>query len=414
MRALIVSSTVCYPPSAGNRIRMLNLMVRLARRHEVTFLCRGGADAAEELQCREHLAGHGIDTVVVNDPVPPKSGVRFGLQLAANLLSPLPYSATLHDSEPLRHAVLEQASRRKVDLIQFEWFAHARGIRKATGIPTVVSAHDVVSVLWQRHWETEANPFKRLYIRQQWRKFERLEQQVYGEISRLVAASPVDAALFRSRYGVDHVEVIDNGVDLDYFGSVQAERVPNQILFLGTLESRPNLDGIRWFLAEVFPRLRAAEPTAELCIVGRKPPEWLQQQARSLPGVKLQGDVADVRPFLGRCGVMVVPLRIGGGSRIKILEALATGMPVVSTRVGAEGLALHAGEHYVAADMPDTLADALAAAIRDPHAVQAQAARGRQVVRQHYDWDNLADQLGEVWESCAARRERPQTTQASV
>src|SRR5206468_1499634 len=149
-----------------------------------------------------------------------------------------------------------------------------------------------------------------------------------------------------------------------------------------------------------FPRVLAEEPTARLCVVGRHPSAGLAQRVRQTPGVELHADVADVRPFLGRCGVMAVPLRIGGGSRLKILEALACGLPVISTAVGGEDLSVKAGRDFVKADAPEEMARELVQAIRAPGPIRAMAEHGRQLVLERYDWDALAGKLEQVWEEC--------------
>src|SRR5262249_22335061 len=151
----------------------------------------------------------------------------------------------------------------------------------------------------------------------------------------------------------------------------------------------------------VFPAVRTAEPDARLVIVGRNPPDWLRRQAALTPHAELHADVADVRPFLHECGVLAVPLRIGGGSRLQVLQALACNTPVVATRVGAEGLCLEAGRHLTVVERPEEMVDALVRAVRDPAPGLAQAERGRQVVLERYDWDVLADRLEEVWLRCA-------------
>lgn len=152
-------------------------------------------------------------------------------------------------------------------------------------------------------------------------------------------------------------------------------------------------------LDNIFPQIRAQEPRATLWIVGRKPPAGLMERIRRTPGVELHADVADVRPFLGTSGVMAVPLRIGGGSRLKILEALACGLPVVSTPIGAEGLLLKPDVDYVQAD-ENALADALLRAIRQPDEMRAMAEHGRQIVLETYDWEVLAKKLEACWEKC--------------
>jgi glycosyltransferase involved in cell wall biosynthesis len=178
---------------------------------------------------------------------------------------------------------------------------------------------------------------------------------------------------------------------------------PNRVLFLGALDWRPNLDAIQILLDDVFPAVRAQAPTARLSIVGRSPPEWLRHRVASLAFADLYADVADVRPYLGDCGVMAVPLRIGGGSRLKILEALASGLPVVSTRIGAEGLHLENGRHLTVVERTEDMAHALVDCIRVPEEARRMAEQGRRLVRDRYDWDVLADKLEKVWESVVGR-----------
>src|SRR5262249_15464805 len=151
----------------------------------------------------------------------------------------------------------------------------------------------------------------------------------------------------------DHVDVVENGIEPQFYASVGGARDPRRLLFLGSLEWRPNLDAITMLLDRVLPAVRAREPATTVSIVGRNPPRALAQRVRETAGVDLHANVPDVRPYLGQSGLMVVPLRIAGGSRLKILEALAIGLPVVSTRIGAEGLRLRAGEHLSVAEDVD-------------------------------------------------------------
>jgi glycosyltransferase involved in cell wall biosynthesis len=396
-----VDEELPYPPTSGKRIRTLNLTLRLARRHRLTYICHRNADADEACRAAQFLADNGVETVVVDRAVPPKSGPRFYLRLAANLLSPLPYSVATHTSRALRQALADEAARQPVDVWHCEWTPYAQALRGIAGGRRVVIAHNVESVIWQRYFETETNPLRRWYIGRQWHKFRRFERRVLGEVECTVAVSPVDARRFREEFGVRRVDVVENGVDTAYFQPQARRREPNRLLFLGSLDWRPNLDGVRLLLDRVFPAVRAAEPSARLCLVGRDPPEGLRRQVAALPGVELHGSVPDVRPYLADCGMLVVPLRIGGGSRLKILEALASGTPVVSTRVGAEGLCLDEGRDLTVVDDIEDLAATLVSAIRNPELLEEQAERGREKVLEHYDWDRLAGRLEQVWLRCA-------------
>jgi glycosyltransferase involved in cell wall biosynthesis len=402
LHVVMVDEELPYPPTSGKRIRTLNLALRLAQRHRLTYVCHRNADAAEARQAADFFAEHGIATHVVKRAVPPKSGPCFYLRLAANLLSSLPYSVATHKGRALRRALAEIARTQHVDVWHCEWTPYAETLCSIASGRRVVMAHNVESLIWQRYYETENNPLRRWYIGRQWRKFQSFERRIFSEVEYAIAVSDADARRLREDFGAARVAVVENGVDTAYFQPQARRRRPGRLLFLGSLDWRPNLDGVRLLLERIFPAVRAAEPSASLCIVGRNPPEWLRRQAAVMSGVELHANVADVRPFLADCSLLVVPLRIGGGSRLKILEALASGTPVVSTRVGAEGLRLQAGQDFTLVEDIDDLTNALITSIRHPEVLQAESERGREKVLEHYDWDRLAEQLEQVWGQCAS------------
>jgi glycosyltransferase involved in cell wall biosynthesis len=401
LRVVLVDEELPYPANSGKRIRTLNLTLRLAKRHRLTYVCHRNQDPDEARRAAAFLAEHGVATVVVERAVPGKSGARFWLRLAGNLLSPLPYSVATHTSRQLRRALARLAAGTPVDLWHCEWTPYAASL-EGMAAPRLVVAHNVESVIWQRYAETERGLLRRWYIRRQWHKWQHYERAALQGVERTVAVSDVDAARLRDEFGVRHIDVVENGVDTDYFRPQMVRREPGRLLFLGSLDWRPNLDGVGLLLDRIFPALRARVPGVRLCLVGRNPPAWLARRAAEEQGVELHANVPDVRPYLAACGQMVVPLRIGGGSRLKILEALACGTPVVSTRIGAEGLCLEAGRDLTVVEGARDLTAALEAAVRSPAAVQQQAERGRQAVLRRYDWDVLADRLDAVWRDVAA------------
>lgn len=401
MKVVIVDGDVSYPATSGKRLRTLNLMLRVARRHQVTYVGRCAADSEEARAAPPFLREHGIEPVLVHDPVPRKAGLAFYGRLAANLLSPLPYSVASHHSAAMRQAIREIAGRQPVDLWQAEWTPYLDLIDADLPGRRLVIAHNVDTLIWQRYYENEHNLPKRVFLQRQWRKFERYEREAFRKADRVVAVSEEDARLVRDLFGQPAVDVVDNGIDRAYFEQAKGQRDPARILFLGALDWRPNLDGVGLLLDKIFPAVLAQEPSARLAIVGRNPPPGLAQRIEQAPGVELHANVADVRPFLAESGVMAVPLRIGGGSRLKILEALACGLPVVSTKVGAEGLHLTPGVDYAQAE-EDALAAALVRAIHAPAEAQAQAEHGRQIVLETYDWEVLSRKLEASWEKCLA------------
>jgi glycosyltransferase involved in cell wall biosynthesis len=397
MHVVIVDEELPYPPNSGKRIRTLNLILPLARRHRITYLCYPSADADETRRAAEFFRSEGIETVQVDRPLPGKAGPAFYGRLAWNLLSPLPYSVQVHNSQAIRRAIRGYAATHQVDLWHCEWTPYGETLQSLAIGPWIVIAHNVESLIWQRYAENEPNTLKRWYIKRQWHKFERFERRMFSAAGRTIAVSEADAKLMRQRFGAARVDVVDNGVDTAYFQPNGDTRDHRQLLFLGSLDWRPNLDAVSLLLDQVFPQVLAHEPLARLAIVGRKPPLWLVERVRASQGVELHADVPDVRPFLADCGLMVVPLRIGGGSRLKILESLAAECPVVSTRIGAEGLCLTPGEHFVEVESADDMAAALVEYIRNPRPIRNMARQGRRVVLDRYNWPGLSARLEAIW-----------------
>ena len=404
MKVVIVNEGLGYPPKGGNWLRTLNLMLPLARRHEITYVCRGARDDRAEEVARSFYDANGIRLRICGEPHGDKKGISFYAGVAANLASPLPYSIASHRSQAVRNEIRRLADSENIDLFQFEALGYADAL-VGTRARTIVTAHNVESLIWERLYQNERHPLKRWFIRHQFAKYERYERLVLQRASRVVAVSHDDAALLKERFGVPDSAVVDNGVDVKYFAPGAATRRPDpkQILFLGSLDWRPNLDGIDVLLARVMPQVLAAEPDAHLSIVGRNPPEALVRRIRREPNVELHADVEDVRPYLARSAVMAVPLRIGGGSRLKILESIASGLPVVSTRIGCEGLIFESGRDLSVVESEDQMAAALVETIRNPARAAEMVRRGRTVIDAHYDWSRLADRLEQVWLDLGSR-----------
>jgi glycosyltransferase involved in cell wall biosynthesis len=406
LRVVILDEELPYPANSGKRIRTLQLIRRLAPRHKIIYVAHRNADAREARQAVDYLEGLGIEPIVVERRVPPKVGPRFFFRLALNLTSGWPYSVVSHYSPAMRQAVGRLEAAHAIDLWQAEWTPYAAYFCKSSfrTRSTLIMAHNVESQIWRRYEEHAPSGPRRYYIRNQRCKVERFESAALATVSRVVAVSDVDAVRIRTEFSAPSVSVIENGVDLDEFYPSNRTRDPRTILFLGSLDWRPNLDAATRLLQQIFPEVRRVLPDARLWLVGRNPPRALVRTTAKVSGVELHANVRDTRPFLWSCGVMVVPLRIGGGTRLKILEALATETPVVSTSVGVEGLALEPGRDLLVHDSVDGMVRALIDVLREPAMGQALARRGREVVKHRYDWNTLAERLERVWLDCTRVR----------
>ena len=409
LHVAILDEELPYPPTSGKRIRTYELLRRLADRHRLTLFAHRHADATEAVAAEEAFRRLGVRTVVLPRPLPRKSGAGFYARLAGNLLSPLPYSVALHATPAYIAAVRDYAQRHAVDLWHCEWTPYAHILRAAFGphldwLRWTVMAHNVESLIWHRYARVEPQAWKRWYIRRQQSKYERFERWAYSQATLPIAVSDTDARLIREQFGAERVAVVENGVDETAFRPQRdVERDPYHLLFLGSLDWRPNLDAVAWLLEEILPVVVAAQPRTRLSIVGRRPPAWLCQRCRQFPYVQLVADVPDVRPFLARCGLLVVPLRVGGGTRLKILEALSCGTPVVSTTIGAEGLDLQPGQDLLLADDPASFTAAILEAFRQPLEMQDMAAAAGDKIRHRYSWTVLARRLDALWQWAAHR-----------
>jgi len=393
-RVLVVDEALPYPADSGKRIRTFELMRRLAREFAITFAYHREGGPAPEAE--EAARDAGLELLPVDRAPLTKRGVRFAWDLGRNLLLRTPYMVMAHRTRALRAAVRDAVQRLAPALVHVEWTPLLANLPDEANVPVCVAAHNVETLIWERYRQNEPGLARGLYIAAQVRKVRRFEQHAFRAADAVIAVSAADAARIRDWRGRGGVDVVANGVDAAHFAPRPEAAVdPDELLFVGSLDWRPNLDAVTWFVESAWPRVRAARPATTFTVVGRNPPPWLAARLAGVGGVRLEGGVADVRPFMARAALSIVPLRIGGGSRLKICEALAMARPVVSTSVGAEGLDVGSG--VVRADGAGPLADAILAALDDPEACRSRAAAGRERVLADYAWDRLAPLQAAVW-----------------
>ena len=381
----MVDEALPHPVDSGKRIRTCELLRRLAKDHEIhlAFHQEGSVPAGS----REYFEDSLISLFPVSRKAPRKRGPGFAWDLFRNLFVDVPYMVMAHRSGALRDAIREATVALRPDLVHVEWTPLVANVAGDIGPPVVLSAHNVETQIWERYLENEGSTARRAYISIQLSKLRRFETAALKAARAVIAVSGPDAARIREMSGNERVTVVPNGVDTAGFAPRPGTE-PGNVLFIGSLDWRPNQDGLVWFLDEIWPTVKKLEPEARFVVVGRNPPDWLVARCGD---VELHASVPEVQPFLAKAAVCVVPLRIGGGSRLKIPEALAMEKAVVSTSVGAEGLDLDGT--VALRDEPGAFAEAVAAAARAPGPNRA----GRELVQKRYDWDRLAPLLGQAW-----------------
>jgi glycosyltransferase involved in cell wall biosynthesis len=409
VKVLVLDEALPYPPDSGKRIRTWALLTRLAREVDITLCVHAEAPIPEEAAAA--CAAAGLRLLPVPRPPLVKKGPRFAWDLFRNLFLGVPYMAMAHRTAAMRDAALVAVTKDRPDLIHVEWTPYAANVPPARGIPVVVAAHNVESEIWRRYRHEERSLLRRAYVAIQHKKVARFERAVLATADAVTAVSDGDAERIRTWTGQSDVTVVENGVD----GTAFAPRDdvptdPATALFTGSLDWRPNQDAVTWYLEAIHPLVRARSPEARFAVVGRHPPAWLVARVRGVGGAEVHGSVPDVRPFVARATVNVVPLRIGGGSRLKIPEALAMARPVLATTVGAEGLDL--GDAVVLRDEPAAFADAVLDAFTHPDAWAARARAGRERVLARHEWGRIAPKQLAVWRRVAGRGRRPDSAGA--
>lgn len=392
MRILWLKSDLLLPLDKGGKLRTWHLMRHLARRHEITYLAFAHPD-----EPADNIAG--MREVASRVEVVPRAEVtkhspRFFARVAWHLADPLPYAVAQYRSRAYRRRLDSLLATGGFDLVVADFLVSAVNLPRRLPCPAVLFTHNVESEIWRRHAETATGLRKALYATQ-YRRMLRYEGDALRRFDGLLAVSDADRDTFVRLYpGVrpEAIDVVATGVDTEYFAPAPEDTSSTELVFTGSMDWLPNEDGMAWFVRDVLPLVRAEVPDARLSIVGRSPSPAVMKLA-SEPGVRVTGRVDDVRPYIGDAAVFVVPLRIGGGTRLKIFEAMAMAKAVVSTTVGAEGLPVTDGRDVLIADDAAAFARATVRLLRDLGERRRLEQAARTLVAEHFDWSVVARDL---------------------
>ena len=398
MRILWVKLGGLWPLNTGGRLRSFHIIAELARRHRVTLVTTHGP--------RDDPAGLaaqlvGCEVISLPYAAPKQGSARFVGAVLGSWLSPFPVDVWRWRIPAVRNEVARLMTREKFDLCVADFLYTTPNVPLDGPVATVLFAHNVEHIIWQRLGGIETRPWRRALLELEWRKMRRYEAEACTRARLTVAVSDADRLLLASHAPKATVRTIPTGVDTTYFTPNGSQETRGALVFTGSMDWFPNEDCILYFTEAVLPRIRDAAPDVTLTVVGKNPGPRVQRLA-AIPGVRVTGTVDDVRPYVAASAVCVVPLRVGGGTRLKIFEALAMGKAVVSTTVGAEGLPLVPGTHFVQADDPAEFADAVVALLRDPARRRALGAAGRRLVEERYSWPQVAREFEARCEEVAA------------
>jgi sugar transferase (PEP-CTERM/EpsH1 system associated) len=404
MKILWVKAGGLVPPDTGGKIRSYNILRQLARQHSITFFSFYAAHDPDVHGELKHMFDR-VVTMPLRIPAP-KSFAEM-CDYAIRLFSSEPYGITKYCRPVVRGGLRALLEQENYDVILCDFMAAAGVIPWDCATPKVLFTHNVEATIWRRHYEVASNVIWKAISWQEWRKMEAAERRYLRLADRVLAVSETDRDAFAAFLNAEKLTVIPTGVDVEYFQPLPGEETANSLVFTGSMDWLPNEDAIFYFTDAILPLIREHSPEVFLDVVGRNPSRKLQALAESEKSIRLTGWVDDIRPFVGRGSVCIVPLRIGGGTRLKIFEAMAMGKAVVSTSVGAEGLAVRSGENIVLADTPNDFAQAVISLLRDPGRRQQLGAAARTLVQENYSWmivaNDFARTLQEVIISSSAR-----------
>jgi glycosyltransferase involved in cell wall biosynthesis len=292
--------------------------------------------------------------------------------------------------------VVEKQLAAKPAVVVFDFLHGAVLSPRQLGVPSVLFTHNVEAEIFKRHLSVARNPFMRALWRSQFRKIEKFERHALSAFDRVVAVSERDKQQFEQNYGAKDVEVIPTGVDLDYF-KPETSGTSKTVVFTGSMDWLANIDGLSYFMDEVWPLIVREEPNASMVVVGRSPPADLVRRAEQRGyNWTFTYFVRDIRPHVAGASAFIIPLRVGGGTRLKVFEAMAMGCPVVSTTIGVEGLPVVAGEHYLLGDDAAALAKQTVALLRDPERGRELAGHARAYVENNCSYRNAAGVFEEI------------------
>jgi len=402
-RLLFVSSRYLFPTDSGGKIRTVNIL-------------RGMKGGAFEIILASPLPAHArpgdaADMNVVCDrfvgwPVAPR-GSLFRWTRMRHLVSALPVAVATDYSRLGRRAIAREIDQ-GLDIVVVD-FPHAAVLAPPPyPCSSVMFTHNVEAEIFRRHVEVARNPLKQAIWRNQADKMERYERALLPRYSSVVAVADRDRAYFQRTYGVGNVSTIPTGVDLDYFtfskGVAPEDREGGTVVFTGSMDWLAKIDGVEYLLDAVWPAVSRARRRARCVIVGRSPPRGLIERARTRQlNWEFTGFVDDVRPFVHNAHVYVIPLRVGGGTRIKVYEAMAMGCPVVSTRIGVEGLPVEHDRHFLEADSADDMAAAVLTLLDDRERSTRLSLQARKYVEENMS----ARRAAQVFEQICLRALQP-------
>jgi len=388
----MLTQVLPYPPDSGPKIKTWNVIKYLAQRHRVTLVSFVRGDQSADVHCLEPYC-QAVHTVPMDRGV-----VQDSLAMLRSLLTGQPWMMVRDDRKEMRALVDHLAAEQHFDVAHADQLNMCQYAWRVPGAFKIMDAHNALWLLYKRLWATMSPGPRKWLLGRDWRLLKPYEGRLVRESDAVLTVSQEDKVALQQAAGqAMDVTVIPIAIDTEEVTVVEREDAPRHILHIGTMYWPPNIDAVDWFVAEIYPLIRQQRPDAQFDVVGSRPPDDLLALNGAGLGINVTGYVEDPRLYQQRAAVMIVPLLSGGGMRVKILNALAEGIPIVSTTLGCEGIAVVPGHDILVGDAPEEFAAAVLNLLNDGDLANRIANRGRQTVVERYDYRVACRPLDDVY-----------------
>lgn len=395
MKILDIMPFSPVPPDFGGALRENYLLRSLASEHEVTVLTYG--DEEQRTLLKDEFGDLVEEIHVVK--VPWERRFRRLAQLYATWSSKS-YFHNHNCSQAMQHKIDDLLSKKNFDAVHCE-FSVTGNFDFEDDLIKIVDTHNVEYENYRRMWKKTSSPLKRWFYHQEYRKVYEEEIRTLSDQDVIFSTSGQDRAIMQKDVSEVPNYVVPNGVDTSFFSPNTTEEVePYSMVFTGMMAYTPNYDGMLYFLDQIFPLIREEVPQAKIYIVGKRPPKELKERASD--HVEVTGFVDDVRPYVWKSKIFVVPLRMGSGTRLKVVESLAMKKPVVSTSIGCEGIDVVDGESILIEDSAEAFADSVIRLFNNNNLCNRIATKGHQVVKKNYEWESIGNKMLEIYDSLSS------------
>jgi glycosyltransferase involved in cell wall biosynthesis len=397
-----VKSGGLLPLDAGGKIRSFNISRELARRHDVSVFMFYPALHPDP---HDGLGDPFVNVERLPMQLPGKAGALDTAGYAANMLSLQPYQIRKFCRPEVGRRLGQLVQHKQFDVLLCDYLVTAAVIPWALRLPTVIFTHNVEAVIWRRRFEVSQNPLWRLVAWREYKTIARAERRFTELADHVLTVSDDDRRSFLEFLPDDKVTTVPTGVDLEYYRPRPLAETPT-LVFTGSMDWIPNEDAILHFAEEILPLIQLQVPDVSLYVVGREPSRKILALAAQNPAIRVTGAVGDIRPYVHAASAYIVPLRIGSGTRIKIFEAMAMGMPVVSTTIGAEGLPVQHGKNVLLGDTPADFAARTIELLQHRSARERMGRAARALVESQYSWSTVTNVVETTLDRVAGKHSR--------